>query len=72
MSSGMSDVIVVVGAGSIGQAIARRVSSGKRVLNWRYCCRRVARTSAIGVAARCLNNLETELTKETPREAGFT
>ena len=28
----MSDVIVVVGAGSIGQAIARRVSSGKKVL----------------------------------------
>lgn len=28
----MSDVIVVIGAGSIGQAIARRVSSGKRVL----------------------------------------
>ena len=28
----MSNVIVVIGAGSIGQAIARRVSSGKRVL----------------------------------------
>jgi NAD(P)-dependent dehydrogenase (short-subunit alcohol dehydrogenase family) len=28
----MTDVIVVVGAGSIGQAIARRVSSGKKVL----------------------------------------
>jgi len=28
----MSDVIVVIGAGSIGQAIARRVSVGKRVL----------------------------------------
>lgn len=28
----MSDVIVVVGAGSIGQAIARRVSAGKKVL----------------------------------------
>src|SRR5919107_5790160 len=28
----MSDVIVVIGAGSIGQAIARRVSSGKHVL----------------------------------------
>lgn len=28
----MSDVIVVVGAGSIGQAIARRVSAGKHVL----------------------------------------
>ncbi len=28
----MTDVIVVVGAGSIGQAIARRVSTGKRVL----------------------------------------
>jgi NAD(P)-dependent dehydrogenase (short-subunit alcohol dehydrogenase family) len=28
----MSDVIVVVGSGSIGQAIARRVSAGKRVL----------------------------------------
>src|SRR4051794_25097016 len=28
----MSGVIVVIGAGSIGQAIARRVSSGKRVL----------------------------------------
>ncbi|WP_029555221.1 SDR family oxidoreductase [Xanthobacter sp. 91] len=28
----MIDVIVVIGAGSIGQAIARRVSSGKRVL----------------------------------------
>ncbi|WGD32241.1 SDR family oxidoreductase [Ancylobacter sp. WKF20] len=28
----MSDVIVVIGAGSIGQAIARRISSGKRVL----------------------------------------
>jgi NAD(P)-dependent dehydrogenase (short-subunit alcohol dehydrogenase family) len=28
----MSDVIVVIGAGSIGQAIARRVSSGKHVV----------------------------------------
>ncbi len=28
----MNNVIVVIGAGSIGQAIARRVSSGKRVL----------------------------------------
>jgi len=28
----MSNVIVVVGAGSMGQAIARRVSAGKRVL----------------------------------------
>jgi NAD(P)-dependent dehydrogenase (short-subunit alcohol dehydrogenase family) len=28
----MTDVIVVIGAGSIGQAIARRVSSGKHVL----------------------------------------
>jgi NAD(P)-dependent dehydrogenase (short-subunit alcohol dehydrogenase family) len=31
-SSPMSSVIVVVGAGQIGQAIARRVSAGKRVL----------------------------------------
>jgi saccharopine dehydrogenase-like NADP-dependent oxidoreductase len=28
----MSNVIVVIGAGSIGQAIARRVSTGKKVL----------------------------------------
>ena len=28
----MSEVIVVIGAGSIGQAIARRVSAGKQVL----------------------------------------
>lgn len=28
----MKDVIVVIGAGSIGQAVARRVSAGKRVL----------------------------------------
>jgi saccharopine dehydrogenase-like NADP-dependent oxidoreductase len=28
----MSEVTVVIGAGSIGQAIARRVSAGKRVL----------------------------------------
>jgi NAD(P)-dependent dehydrogenase (short-subunit alcohol dehydrogenase family) len=28
----MSDVIVVIGAGSIGQAVARRVSAGKHVL----------------------------------------
>jgi threonine dehydrogenase-like Zn-dependent dehydrogenase len=28
----MTNVIVVIGAGSIGQAIARRVSAGKRVL----------------------------------------
>jgi NAD(P)-dependent dehydrogenase (short-subunit alcohol dehydrogenase family) len=28
----MSDVIVVIGAGSIGLAIARRVSAGKRVV----------------------------------------
>jgi len=28
----MTDVIVVIGAGSIGQAIARRVSAGKKVL----------------------------------------
>jgi len=30
--SSMSNVIVVIGAGLIGQAIARRVSAGKRVL----------------------------------------
>ena len=28
----MSNVIVVIGAGSIGQAVARRVSAGKHVL----------------------------------------
>ncbi|MBB4201205.1 putative dinucleotide-binding enzyme [Rhodoblastus sphagnicola] len=28
----MTDVIGVIGAGSIGQAIARRVSAGKRVV----------------------------------------
>jgi NAD(P)-dependent dehydrogenase (short-subunit alcohol dehydrogenase family) len=28
----MTDVVVVIGAGSIGQAIARRVSAGKRIL----------------------------------------
>ena len=28
----MRDVIVVIGAGSIGQAVARRVSAGKHVL----------------------------------------
>ena len=28
----MSEVVVVIGAGSIGQAIARRVSAGKHVL----------------------------------------
>ena len=28
----MSNVIVVIGAGSIGQAIARRVNAGKQVL----------------------------------------
>jgi NAD(P)-dependent dehydrogenase (short-subunit alcohol dehydrogenase family) len=28
----MANVIVVIGAGSIGQAIARRVSAGKHVL----------------------------------------
>ena len=28
----MSNVVVVIGAGSIGQAIARRVSAGKHVL----------------------------------------
>ena len=28
----MSDVTVVIGAGQIGQAIARRVSAGKHVL----------------------------------------
>jgi len=28
----MSEAIVVIGAGSIGQAIARRVSSGKQVV----------------------------------------
>ncbi len=32
MRVGMSDVVVVIGAGSIGQAIARRVSAGKQVL----------------------------------------
>jgi NAD(P)-dependent dehydrogenase (short-subunit alcohol dehydrogenase family) len=31
-NNSMSDVIVVIGAGSIGQAIARRVSAGKQVL----------------------------------------
>jgi predicted dinucleotide-binding enzyme len=28
----MPDVVVLIGAGSIGQAIARRVSAGKHVL----------------------------------------
>ena len=28
----MTNVIVIIGAGSIGQAIARRVSAGKHVL----------------------------------------
>ena len=28
----MSEVVVVIGAGSIGQAIARRVSAGKHVV----------------------------------------
>jgi predicted dinucleotide-binding enzyme len=28
----MSDVIVVIGTGSIGQAIARRVSAGKTIV----------------------------------------
>ena len=28
----MSDVVVVIGPGSIGQAIARRVSAGKQAL----------------------------------------
>jgi predicted dinucleotide-binding enzyme len=28
----MSDVVVLIGPGSIGQAIARRVSAGKQVL----------------------------------------
>ena len=28
----MTEVVVVIGAGSIGQAIARRVSAGKRVV----------------------------------------
>jgi predicted dinucleotide-binding enzyme len=28
----MKDVIVVIGAGSIGQAVARRVSAGRHVL----------------------------------------
>jgi saccharopine dehydrogenase-like NADP-dependent oxidoreductase len=28
----MADVVVVIGAGSIGQAIARRVSAGKHVV----------------------------------------
>ena len=32
MITGMKNVVVVIGAGSIGQAIARRVSAGKRVL----------------------------------------
>jgi NAD(P)-dependent dehydrogenase (short-subunit alcohol dehydrogenase family) len=32
MSSVMKDVVVVIGPGSIGQAIARRVGAGKRVL----------------------------------------
>ena len=28
----MSEVVIVIGAGSIGQAIARRVSAGKHVV----------------------------------------
>ena len=32
MNRGLKEVIVVIGAGSIGQAIARRVSAGKHVL----------------------------------------
>ncbi len=34
----MTDVVVVIGAGSIGQAIARRVSTGKHVV-WLTCAR---------------------------------
>lgn len=32
--SHMKSVVVVIGAGSIGQAIARRVSAGKHALRW--------------------------------------
>ena len=32
MSKGKKDVVVVIGAGSIGQAIARRVGAGKHIV----------------------------------------
>ena len=32
MSNKLKNIIVVIGAGSIGQAIARRVSAGKHIL----------------------------------------
>jgi hypothetical protein len=40
MSKPRGDVIVVIGPGSIGQAIARRVGVGKRLLAVGTCCTR--------------------------------
>lgn len=36
----MNEVVVVIGAGSIGQAIARRVSAGKHVFLAEICMMR--------------------------------
>jgi pyruvate/2-oxoglutarate dehydrogenase complex dihydrolipoamide dehydrogenase (E3) component len=45
----MSNVIVVIGAGSIGQAIARRVSAGKQVLLAPHALYRGRRTLVVCV-----------------------
>jgi NAD(P)-dependent dehydrogenase (short-subunit alcohol dehydrogenase family) len=55
----MTDVIVVIGAGSIGQAIARRISAGKRVL-----LAELSRQSA-DAAAKVLNDAGFEVSTVT-------
>src|SRR6185437_5433315 len=52
----MKDVTVVIGAGGIGQAISRRISSGRHVLLADY------RQEAAGAAARLLEQAGFEAT----------
>jgi predicted dinucleotide-binding enzyme len=51
----MTSVIVVIGAGSIGQAIARRVSAGKHVL------RADLRRDNVDAAAKVLSDAAVEV-----------
>src|ERR1700712_1192862 len=55
----MTDVVVVIGAGLIGQAIARRVSAGKHVLLADL------KQENVGVAAKTLNDAGFSVTTVT-------
>jgi hypothetical protein len=72
----MTEVIVVIGAGSIGQAIARRVSAGKHVvladLHFQYDDEWLARTAALflglGFAAPLIEERAREIAAVATRE----